>query len=104
VNAFLERALEYQYAATLVGLTRQAEAIGRHDTVDRLPGIQLPTLVTVGADDSLVPPPFSREIHARIPRAEFALIPDAGHLHFMEQFEAFNDISLGFLRTHRRGD
>ncbi|HEV8440024.1 MAG TPA: alpha/beta fold hydrolase [Methylomirabilota bacterium] len=101
VRFLIDRAVDYPYPTGLAGLTRQAEAIGSHDTLDRLAQIRLPTLVTVGADDILVPPRFSQEIHARIPTSELVMIPDAGHLHFMEQFERFNEVCLTFLRKHR---
>ena len=103
VRLFIERAAQYPHATGLVGLTRQAEAIGSHDTLERLATIHVPTLITVGAEDILVPPPFSRELHARVPGSELRVMPDAGHLHFMEQFEAFNEICLGFLQGHSRG-
>ena len=101
VQLFIERALEYPFPTGITGLTRQAEAIGGHDTRHRLASIRVPTLITVGADDILVPPSFSREIHAAIPGSELVVIPDAGHLHFMEQFERFNDVCLAFVAKHR---
>jgi len=85
-----------------VGLTRQAEAVAGHDTLDRLGAIRPPTLITTGAEDILVPPACSRELHARIPGSELAVIPDAGHVHFIERSAPFNDACLGFLRKHRR--
>jgi pimeloyl-ACP methyl ester carboxylesterase len=103
VRLFIDRALEYPYPTGLTGLTRQAQAIGQHDTLDRLGEIRLPTLITTGTEDILVPPRFSRELHARIPGSELVEIPGAGHLHFMEEFQAFNEICLGFLRKRRAG-
>jgi pimeloyl-ACP methyl ester carboxylesterase len=100
VKLLLERAVTYPHATGLVGLTRQAEAIGRHDTLARLHQIRVPTLITVGAADILVPPRFSHEIHGHIPHARFVTIPDAGHLHFMEEFEHFNSACLAFLQEH----
>jgi 3-oxoadipate enol-lactonase len=101
VELMLQRALDNPYPTSYTGLRRQAEAIGGHDTLERLGAIRVPTLVTVGAEDILVPPAFSREIQARIPGAAFTLIPDAGHVHFLEQPEAFNEAMLGFLAKHR---
>jgi pimeloyl-ACP methyl ester carboxylesterase len=101
VQFFVQRAVEYPYPTSLVGLSRQAEALGGHDTLERLAAIRTPTLITVGAEDILVPPTFSRELHARIPGSELVVIPDAGHLHFMEQCERFNGVCLDFLRKHR---
>jgi len=99
---WIERAVDYPYPTRLVGLTRQAEAVAGHDTLDRLGAIRPPTLITTGAEDILVPPACSRELHARIPGSELAVIPDAGHVHFIERSGPFNDACLGFLRKHRR--
>jgi pimeloyl-ACP methyl ester carboxylesterase len=101
VELMLQRALDNPYPTSYTGLRRQAEAIGGHDTLERLGAIRVPTLVTVGAEDILVPAAFSREIQARIPGAAFTLIPDAGHVHFLEQPQAFNEAMLGFLAKHR---
>ena len=100
VQLMLQRSLDNPYPTSYVGLRRQAEAIGGHDTLERLPGIRVPTLVTLGAEDILVPPAFSREVHARIPGAELTVIPDAGHIHFLEQPDTFNSAMLAFLAKH----
>ncbi len=89
------------YIASLAGLTRQAEACWAHDTLGRLGRIRCPALITVGAEDIFVPPRFSRELHARIPGAELAVIEDSGHGYLWEQPAAFNEACLGFLRKHR---
>ncbi|MCI0547321.1 MAG: alpha/beta hydrolase [Candidatus Rokubacteria bacterium] len=103
VEFLIARAVDHPYPTSLDGLVRQAEAIGDHATLPRLAGIRVPTLVTVGSEDILVPPLFSRELHAAIAGAELAVIPDAGHLHFLEQPEAFNQVALDFLaRAHSR--
>ena len=101
VQLMLQRSLDNPYPTSYEGLRRQAEAIGGHDTLDRLHAIRVPTLVTLGAEDILVPPAFSREVHARIPGAELTVIPDAGHVHFLEQPDAFNSAMLAFLTKHQ---
>ncbi len=103
VRFWIERAIGYPYPTGLVGLTRQAQAVAGHDTLDRLAGLRMPTLITTGADDILVPPACSQELHARIPGSELVVIPDAGHVHFIERFEKFNESCLEFLRKHRGG-
>ena len=100
VQALVQRAIDNPYPTSYTGLRRQADAIRGHDTLDRLATIRQPVLVTVGADDILVPPAFSREIHARLPHAELVVLPDAGHLHFIEQAETFNRVVLEFLAKH----
>jgi pimeloyl-ACP methyl ester carboxylesterase len=101
IRFWIERALTYPYPTGYEGLARQADAIRGHDTTARLGEIRVPTLLTTGAEDILVPPASSRELHARIPGAELVTIDDAGHLHFIEQMERFNAVCLGFLRKHR---
>ena len=100
VQLMLQRALDNPYPTSYTGLRRQAEAIGAHDTLERLGAIRVPTLITVGTEDILVPPAFSREIQDRLPEASLVLVPDAGHVHFLEQPQAFNDAMLGFLAKH----
>jgi 3-oxoadipate enol-lactonase len=101
IRFWIERALTYPYPIGLEGLSRQADAIRGHDTAARLGEIRVPTLITTGTEDILVPPASSRDLHARIPGSELATIEDAGHLHFIEQAERFNGTCLEFLRKHR---
>jgi pimeloyl-ACP methyl ester carboxylesterase len=100
VQTWIQRALEYPFPTSLTGLSRQGEAIRAHDTRDRLASLRVPTLVTTGTEDILVPPSASADLHGLIPGSELARIPDAGHMHFIEQAAAFNDLCLGFLKKH----
>lgn len=58
---------------------RQAEAIMGHDAYDRLPQIQVPTLVITGARDRLVSVDNGRILAERIPNAQLLIYPDEGH-------------------------
>lgn len=70
---------------------RQQEAImGRRDHRGRLPEIEIPTLVLVGAEDALTPPHLSQEIAEAIEWASLGVIPDCGHLATMERPESVN--------------
>jgi pimeloyl-ACP methyl ester carboxylesterase len=51
--------------------------------------IEVPTLVLWGESDGVVSPAYGRAYSAMIPRAEFALIPRAGHHPEIEQPAAF---------------
>jgi 3-oxoadipate enol-lactonase len=105
VETLLQNALANPYPQSLTGFLRQGEAVVAHDARDRLPAIRCPTLVSVAADDILVPSRFSREIVARIPGAELRVVPDAGHCYFLERADAFNELSLDFLaRSSSRKD
>jgi len=101
IRFWIDRALAYPYPVGYEGLSRQADAIRGHDTLARLGEIRVPTLITTGAEDILVPPASSHELHARIPGSQLMTIPDAGHLHFIEQAERFNAACGEFLGKHR---
>ncbi len=101
VELWIQRALEYPFPTSLVGLSRQGEAIRGHDTRDRLASLRMPTLITTGTEDILVSPSAADELHALIPGSELARIPDAGHVHFIEQALTFTELCLGFLRKQR---
>jgi pimeloyl-ACP methyl ester carboxylesterase len=66
--------------------------------MDGLPGIAVPTLVIVGADDKnfLAAADY---MAARIPGARKVVIPAAGHAPNVEQPEAFNAEVVAFLAT-----
>jgi pimeloyl-ACP methyl ester carboxylesterase len=70
----------------------------QHDgrVIEALPGIDVPALVIVGADDR----PFlgaAEYVAAKIPGAEHVVIPDAGHTCNLDQPELFNSRVLEFL-------
>jgi len=76
---------------------------GRADRRDHLPilsNIRIPTLIVVGEEDYFTPLPIARLMSDRIPGAELAVIPGAGHLPNMEAPEKFNDILHDFLQHH----
>ena len=80
---------------------RQVQAAVRHNTFDRLPDIRCPTLVITGSDDKVVPPDNSRILAERIPGAELAVLPGAGHGYLLEMATESNAVVLEFLRRHR---
>ena len=79
-------------------LSKQWEAIRKHDTFDRLPRIKASTLVLTGDADSLVPPENSKILAEAIPNAELRIISGGGHQVLVEQPEACNAAVLEFLR------
>ncbi|HMU60372.1 MAG TPA: alpha/beta fold hydrolase [Gemmatimonadales bacterium] len=89
----LREAVRAMMAATPVpGLIGALAAMrDRPDATDLLPTLQgLPTLVTVGSEDVITPPPMSETMAKAIPGAKLAVIEGAGHLAPLEQPEAFN--------------
>lgn len=90
-----------QYPAPLEGMKRQAEAIRRHDTYDRLPQIAAPTLVIAGADDPLILAENSRILAERIPNAQLILYPQLRHGFNLEDPDRVHADILSFLERAR---
>lgn len=69
---------------------------GRPDSTALLAGIDVPTLVVSGSEDTLMPTEDMRGLAAAIPRAHFEVI-DGGHLCPYERPAAFNHVISEFL-------
>jgi len=63
---------------------------------------KIPTLLLVGEEDVLTPPPAMASVAAQIPQARFVQVPQAGHSVYFERAEEFNRILGEFLREHAR--
>ena len=77
--------------------THAARAIAAFSSADRLGEIDVPTLVVVGEDDRVTPPPLSETLAARIGGARLSRIASAGHICNLEQPAVFNQALLQFL-------
>jgi 3-oxoadipate enol-lactonase len=66
-------------------------------TFDRLASLTMPVLVIHGETDQLVPAENGRIIAKAIPGSQLAMIPNASHIFFTDQFEAARDALLAFL-------
>ncbi|QRP50372.1 alpha/beta fold hydrolase [Amycolatopsis sp. FDAARGOS 1241] len=62
-----------------------------------LAGITAPALVLWGERDAKTPRELSDRIAERIPKARFAVVPDAGHLSVLENPREFTRLTRGFL-------
>ena len=65
-------------------------ACDRLDISEQVQGIKVPTLLICGTEDKMTPPALSESLKGMIPRAQLALIPEAGHMVMLEAPEAFN--------------
>jgi len=52
---------------------------------DRLHTITKPTLIMTGQSDRTCTPRAARDLHAGIPNSELVILPDAGHMTYIEQ-------------------
>lgn len=69
----------------------------RPDSTALLHTIKVPTLIVVGEEDTLTPPPLSVDMHKAIAGSELVRIPAAGHMPNLEQPAKFNDALSDFL-------
>ncbi len=92
VRQLIDEATPQGIAAASRGMAQRA------DSTELLGGITCPTLVIVGEQDALIPPVVTQDYASRIPGAQFAVIPQAGHLSNLEQPETFLQAIGGFLR------
>ncbi len=68
--------------------------------VDRLPSLRVPTLITVGDHDEC-DPSLARTMHEKIPGSKLVVLPDSGHMTFVDQPELFNSAVDGFLHPRQ---
>jgi 3-oxoadipate enol-lactonase len=69
------------------GYRAQIAAALAHDTYDRLPRIDRPTLIVTGDGDRVIPAASSDVLHERIPGSRLEVVRGAGHLFFLERPE-----------------
>jgi pimeloyl-ACP methyl ester carboxylesterase len=70
----------------------------RRDQTDLLPTINVPTLLVVGAEDSITPPADAEAMNAKIEGSRLVVIEGAGHLSNVERPEEFDRALVEFLR------
>jgi pimeloyl-ACP methyl ester carboxylesterase len=96
IEEFVEISLRYYQP--LDAFERQFAACLKHDTVNRLSRIDVPTLIMSGDDDPLVPPENSKILNALIPRSESVFFPGKRHCFFIEEADQFNQMVTGFFQ------
>jgi len=69
---------------------------------DDLSHLQVPTLLVVGADDAKFGA-IARQMHAGLPNARLAVVPDAGHNVHLQQPDRFTGLITAFLH-HEEGE
>ncbi|HET9030465.1 MAG TPA: alpha/beta fold hydrolase [Candidatus Aquilonibacter sp.] len=78
---------------------RDFEACNSFDVLERLPEIAVPVLALTGEKDVMVPPKFAAAAADRIPGGQARIVPDAGHLLFIERPAETNDAVRAFVHT-----
>ncbi|OHB82245.1 MAG: hydrolase [Planctomycetes bacterium RBG_16_64_12] len=84
-----------------VGFRLMAKSLADTDTTNLLPNIEVPTLLLWGDDDRRSPLSIAAQLRDAIPKAELAVIPNAGHVSNMEQPGGFNAQVRRFCLSNR---
>ncbi len=90
------QAIAAERAVAVPVIMAQVAACVKHDTHERLPAINAPTLVIHGTEDEMIPVENGRLIASLIPGARLEILDGVGHLFFWEQPAA----SAELLRRH----
>lgn len=79
LNAIIKSRMSIKHRTPAFAMGRQAQAILKHDTYDRLTQIKVPTLVLHGEEDIMVPTENGRVLADRIPNSKLRLFESVGH-------------------------
>ena len=79
------------------GYRMAAIALANADTRGIQPAIAVPTLITAGDSDAIVPPERAHEMQASISESRLVVIENAGHLPCVERSEVYNSALREFL-------
>ncbi|SMQ74928.1 alpha/beta fold hydrolase [Agreia sp. VKM Ac-1783] len=81
-----QRAIQQSNGQTMAAIA--GRGMSDATLLERLDAITVPTLVVFGASDRIVTPAYGPAVARAIPGAEFAVVPDAGHLPHLEAPES----------------
>lgn len=84
------------YAAASPMMRQCLVRVVNEDLSHLLPGIQAPTLLVWGENDTATPLSDAKKMEAEIPGAGLAVIKNAGHFSFVEQPATFDRIMTSF--------
>ena len=93
--------LENPHPPSVSGMLGHFHADKKHDALDRLGRISVPTLITSGEVDWQVPTRYGRDVHERIAGSELHVFtgPASSHIAFHEMTDEWNRFTLDWLRS-----
>ena len=95
--------LDNPYPPSKNGMLGHFHADKTHDALDRLPNINVPTLITSGEMDWQVPTRYGMEVHNSIKNSEIHIFdgPNSSHIAFYEMAEVWNKETLDWLKKQK---
>lgn len=94
----IDEAVEIMYDTRPAGMKAMISAFAEADLRDVLPRIEVPTLLLYGDADQRSPLNVARDLHAKIPTSELAVLHGVGHDSNLETPENFNAEVRNFIR------
>ena len=80
------------------------DAFTSYNITEQLGQITCPTLIVVGEEDQIKGRKMAEMMVARIPQAEYFVVPGAGHALCLDKPEPLNTLLLGFVLKHSGRD
>ena len=99
-DAIVQRMIDSMTILHKDSYLKAIETVAHYQGPD-LSTLRAPSMLIVGADDTLTPPSVHRDMAYQLPQARYLEIPDAGHLSNIEKPAEFNQAVLNFLFGHR---
>ena len=95
---------ENPYPPTIPGLLGHLHADRTHDALDRLHQINVPTLITSGELDWMVPIRYGEQVMKHIPDSRMHIFKGhhSSHMAFIELVDEFNSVTRAFLDEQPR--
>ncbi len=81
------------------GFSDALASIWGYDTRERLPEIEIPTMVIWGLNDQIVPIEAALGYHRLIPESRLEIFERTGHLPMLERPGRFNPLLEGFIES-----
>jgi pimeloyl-ACP methyl ester carboxylesterase len=96
--AVARAAIAIMNESTVAGIAAEQQGMAeRPDSVPTLKTITVPTLIVVGAEDTLTPPSDAEQMQQGIAGSKLVKVPAAGHFSAFEQPEVFGRELRAFL-------
>jgi pimeloyl-ACP methyl ester carboxylesterase len=83
------------------GFADGLSTVAGYDTRERLPEIEIPTLVVWGLNDRIVPVEAALGYHRLIPKSRLEIFERTGHLPMLERPQRFNPLLDEFIESSR---
>ena len=99
-DAIVQRMIDSMTILHKDSYLKAIETVAHYQGPD-LSTLRAPSMLIVGANDTLTPPSVHRDMADQLPQARYLEIPDAGHLSNIEKPAEFNQAVLNFLFGHR---